>query len=68
MTVEVRPEPILERWEVAELGISRGHFPVKTDAVAEARRIAKDRGAELVVYNLDHTVQERRVYPRNNGW
>lgn len=68
MTVEVRPEPINERWEITELGLPKGYEPIKADAVDAARRLARERGTELIVYNTDHSVQERQRYEPHHGW
>lgn len=52
-------------WNVVEGdGAAERHFETKEEALKEARRLAIERGVEVMVHGADGSVQERDVFVR----
>ena len=68
MSVEIRYEPLTDQWEITEIGLTRGFRNTKAEAVAEGRRIARDRDARLIIRKKNGTITESRDFGPTNGW
>lgn len=68
MSVEVRYEPLTDQWEITEIGLTRGFRSTKAAAEEDARRIARDREARLIVRKKNGTITKSKDYRRSNGW
>lgn len=60
MTVEVRSQD--GHWDVYVHGSHHSHHFLKSRALEEARRVARDRGLDLRVQRGDGTFQETTSY------
>lgn len=56
-----------ERWSVRRAGAARasGTFATQSEAIAEARRLARSQGAELYIHGRDGRIRERSSYGKD---
>lgn len=52
------------KWSVRKAGASRatGTFATQSEAIREARKIAKNQGSELYIHGRDGRIRERDSY------